>query len=75
MSGIAAPDSISEWYEPLAGRASDAIAQATTAVAALQQTGAGEDLALGALRGLAGFARPTACWSDVQASAWEFKPG
>jgi Fic family protein len=43
------PDSIAEWDEPLAGRAAESVAQATSAVAGLQQAGVGEDL--GALAG------------------------
>jgi Fic family protein len=38
------PDPIAEWDEPLAGRAAEAVAQATSAVAGLQQAGVGEDL-------------------------------
>jgi Fic family protein len=38
------PDPIAEWDEPLAGRAADAVAQATSAVAGLQQAGVGKDL-------------------------------
>lgn len=38
------PDPIAEWDEPLAGRATEAVAQATAAVATLQRGGAAEDL-------------------------------
>lgn len=38
------PDPIAEWDDPLAGRAAEAVAQATAAVANLQQAGVGEDL-------------------------------
>lgn len=38
------PDSIAEWDEPIAGRAAQAVVQATSAVANLQQTGVGQDL-------------------------------
>jgi Fic family protein len=38
------PDPIAEWDEPLAGRAAEAVVQATSAVANLQQAGVGQDL-------------------------------
>ena len=38
------PDPIAEWDRPLAGRAADAVAQATAAVAQLQTAGTGDDL-------------------------------
>ena len=38
------PDPIAEWDEPLAGRAAEALVQATAAIANLQQAGVGDDL-------------------------------